>query len=366
MTLTECGQPMSKSYAEEAGEEALGTNPVGVGPFRFASWEPGVKVVLERNPDFTWGPAYTHGGPPYIETLEIRGIVDHPTRQAALEAGEIDLSEITIEDTDRITSTGQFEMMELIPGASADSVYMNLTRAPFDDIRVRKALNMAIDRDLLIKVMFAGEAEPMVGILSPATIGYCEDAAKIGYHYDLEAAKDLMAQAGYTPGEDGMLQKDGEPLVLVSPIYSFVEKLGTVLQEQYKALGVQIDLQQGETNAVYGQAMGGDFDIFLSGFLNDDATMLNWMFASYMVGGYNFSQLNDPVMDEYLSTMTSTTDPDVNSEAACQVQVYAVEQAYTVPLYVAKLVTAVNSDLQGVSWKSYNHYELFDAYYVSE
>jgi len=366
MTMSSCQQPMSKAYAEEVGDEGLATNPIGVGPFRFASWEPGVKVVLERNPDFVWGPPHTHGGPPYIETLEIHGIVDHATRLAALEAGEMDLTEITSEDVERLLSTGQFQILELLPGSGADSVFMNVSKPPFDDIRVRRALNMAIDRDLLIEVMFAGDAEPMTGILSEGTIGYCPDAAEIGYTYDLGRAKELMAEAGYTPGPDGMLEKDGEPLVLVMPVYSFVEKLSVLVQEQLKALGVQVKLEQGETNAVYADAMAGNFDLFLSGFLYQDASLLEWMFSSKNIGAYNFSQLSDPKMDELLTTMMTTADPETSLQAACDVQVYAVEQAYTVPLYVAKLQTAISNDLKGVVWFRYGVYELFDAYLETE
>jgi len=366
MAFGSCAMPMSKSYAEEVGEEGLGTHPVGVGPFRFVSWEPGVKVVLERNPEFTWGPSYTHGGPPYIETLDIRGIVDHTTRQAALEAGEIDLSEITSEDVERVLSTGQYQVLDFLPGSGADSVFMNVSKPPFDDIRVRQALNMAIDRDLIIKVMFAGDAKIMTEILSPPTIGYCDEAADLGYSYDLEKAKELMAEAGYTPGPDGMLQKDGEPLVFVMPVYSWVEKLAILVQEQFKALGVQVELQQAEASVAYDQVMGGDFDIFLSGFLNEDASLMDWMFNSMGVGGYNFSQLSDPKMDELLTTMLSTTDPETNLRAACDVQVYAVEQAYTVPMYVAKLSTAVSNELEDVLWFRYSRYELIDAYFEAE
>jgi len=366
MAFGSCTMPMSKAYAEEVGEEGLGTNPVGVGPFRFVSWEPGVNVVLERNPDFAWGPSYTHGGPPYIETLDIRGIVDHTTRQAALEAGEIDLSEITSEDVERVLSTGQYQVLEFLPGSGADSVFMNVSKPPFDDIRVRQALNMAIDRDLIIKVMFAGDAKIMREILSPPTIGYCDEAADLGYSYNLEKAKELMAEAGYTPGEDGMLQKDGEPLVLVMPVYSWVEKLSILVQEQFKALGVQVELQQDEASVAYGHVMGGDFDIFLSGFLNEDASLMDWMFNSMGIGGYNFSQLSDPKMDELLTTMLSTTDPETNLRAACDVQVYAVEQAYTVPMFVAKLSTAVSNELKDVLWFRYSRYELMDAYFETE
>ncbi len=366
MAFGACGQPMSKAYAEEVGDDELGTNPVGVGPFRFKSWEPAVKVVLERNPDFSWGPSFTHGGPPYIETLEIHGIVDHALRQAALEAGEIDLTEIAHEDAERVESTGQFQILDLVPGSGADSVFMNNAKPPFDDIRVRQALNLAIDRDLLIKVMFAGEAEIMRGILSPPTIGYCGEAAELGYTFDLEKAKELMAEAGYTPGSDGMLQKDGEPLVLVMPVYSFVEKLGILVQEQYKALGVQVELEQGETNAVYADAMSGNFDIFLSGFLYEDASLMEWMFSSANIGAYNFGQISDPKMDELLTTMINTTDPETNLQAACDIQVYAVEQAFTVPLYVAKLSSAVSNELKGVVWFRYGRYELFDAYLETE
>jgi len=361
-----CGQPMSKAYAEEVGDEELGINPIGVGPFRFQSWEPGISVVLERNPDFTWGPSFTHEGPPYIETLEIRSIYDHTLRLAALEAGELDLTEISRQDVERVLSTEQFQVLELVPGGSADSVIMNQAKPPLDDIRVRQALNMAIDRDLLNMVMEDGTAEPIRGLLSSGTQGYCAEAAEFGYDYNLERAKELMAEAGFTPGADGMLQKDGEPLVLIMPVYSFYEKLSTLVQEQYKALGVQVELELGEVNVVMDDVMAGNFDIYLTAYLFENTSLLEWMFSSSMIGMYNFSGINDPKMDDLLSTMMTTMDSETNLRAACDIQIHSVEQAYTVPLYLASAPTAVNSELKGVRWDRYYHYDLFDAYFETE
>ena len=360
-----CGQPMSKAYAQEAGDE-LGSKPIGAGPFRFKSWEPGVKVVLERNPDFSWGPSFTHGGPPYIETLEIRGIFDHSLRLAALEAGELDLTEITIVDVERVKSTGQHQVLEMLPGGSADSVLMNQTRPPLDDLRVRQALNLALDRDLLNKVMENGKAEPIHGLLSSSTRGYCAEAAEHGYDFDLEKAKELMAEAGYTPRDDGMLQKDGEPLVLVMPVFSFYEKMAVLVQEQYKALGVQVELEQGEVNMIMDEVMQGNFDLYITAYLFEDTSLLEWMFSSNMIGAYNFSQISDPKMDELLATMMTTMDAEVNSQAACDIQIHAVEQAYTVPIYLAKAYTPVGNDLKGVRWFRYGRYDLFDAYLETE
>jgi len=175
-----------------------------------------------------------------------------------------------------------------------------------------------------------------------------------------------MAEAGFTPGADGILQKDGEPLVLVMPVYSFYEKLSTLVQEQYKELGVQVELELGEVNVVMDEVMAGNFDIYLTAYLFENTSLLEWMFSSSMIGMYNFSGINDPKMDDLLSTMMTTMDSETNLRAACDIQIHSVEQAYTVPLYLASAPTAVNSELKGVRWDRYYHYDLFDAYFETE
>jgi len=356
-----CGEPMSKAYAEKAGDD-LAKKPVGVGPFKFVSWEPGVKVVLERNPDFNWGPSYTHGGPAYIQNIEYRTVLDQATLLAAVESGESHWSYINNTDSVRVAKTGLARIQQVTLQGNIHTLMMNVEHAPLSDIRVRQALGMAIDRDVLMKVVESGIAAPLAGALTSTTPGYCAEADALGFTYQLDKAKALMAEAGYTPGPDGILQKDGNPLELTLTYLSWKEKLATVLQEQLKALGVKVKMNTGETGTLIGQITKGEHDLAPLGW-EGPASVLFMNYDSKTVGFANAARVKDPKLDTLLETMMGTTDAAVNAKAACDAQKMILEQAYGVNLYASMMSAAASNLVEDIRWPAGSILYLFDAYF---
>ncbi len=103
--------PMPQAAVERMGDD-FARNPISVGPFKFKEMVTGEKVVLERNPDYTWGPEWTRGGPPYIETVEFRIIPEYSTQLAGLEAGEVDRIFVENKDLERILNSGEFQVFQ--------------------------------------------------------------------------------------------------------------------------------------------------------------------------------------------------------------------------------------------------------------
>jgi peptide/nickel transport system substrate-binding protein len=360
-------QPLSKAYFERVGEQEFGRNPVGVGPFKFKEWIRGEKIVLERNPDFSWGPAYTHGGPAYIETIELLVIPEYATIMAGLEAREITHAWIQTNDVKRIKEGDQFEVFERLVQGISPMIVLNNGKPPFDDVRVRQAFSLAVDRRVLIDVVLQGGGQIQYGPISPSVRGYWPGVEYIGYGYDLEQAKALMAEAGYTAGADGILEKDGEPLRLTLKAPAAAPehvKVATILQEQYKALGVEVTLQQEEGGVMGAEMLAGDFNFAVYGVGWADSSLLFALFHSSMIGGMNSSFVNDPQLDALLAQMLFTADPKVNASAGNDAQRYIVEQALVIPLYTSVRYLAVDSAVQGVLPIDTFIVELFDAYIV--
>lgn len=360
-----CSAPLSKAYAESAGDK-LAKAPIGVGPFKFKEWQAGVKVILERNPDFVWGPTYTHGGPAYIQTVEYRNVADAATQLAAIEANQVQWAGIDNLDAARIKGLGTHNVLQVVLGGSVNTLLMNNKKPPLDDIRVRKAINMAIDRQVLIKVVAGGAGTPMLGAVTANTAGYCADADKLGYSFDAAKAKALMQEAGFTYGSDGMASKDGKPLVMKMPFFSFREKLSTLVQEQLKAIGIKVELAPGEQSQIVGDLGKGNFDLFAGGLNFNDGSVLNFMFNSAMAATMmNGSKYTDPDLDKVLATMMTTTDAAVNAKAACDAQKSVVEKAVNAPLYGDTMSAAVSNKVSGIRWPNPSLIELFDAYFVT-
>jgi peptide/nickel transport system substrate-binding protein len=362
-------QPLSPAAVEEHGDQ-YGRHPVGVGPYMLKEWATGDKIVLERNPDYTWGPNFVHEGPPLIETIEFRLIPETATLISAMEAGEIDLAELESRSVARIEETGTFQVWDWFYQGMAPALFPNTSRPPFDDVKVRQALNLALDREAIIKVVLGeGNGTPQLGPASPSMGGYWPGVEYIGYPFDLEKAKELMVEAGYTYDDDGMLLKDGEPFEVelgFSPSFrDYATSVAQVVQQQLQALGIAVELGMYEWGVFITMGASGEADLGLVGYNYWDVDILNQFYHTN--SGMNMSHYSDPVLDEYLDNMRTSMDQEDRQKWADEAQRRIVEQAVVVPIFTSKEYKAVSDRVQGeIPRLPITRLWLNDAYLVTE
>jgi peptide/nickel transport system substrate-binding protein len=360
-------QPLPKAYIEKVGEEEYSRHPIGLGPYKFKEWRTGERIILERNPDFNWGPAYAHAGPAYIEFVEFRFLPEYSTRLAGLESGEIDAALIRNKDVERIKGLGSFDVVPIEFQGAGPYLLFNVSAPPFDDIRVRKAFNLAVNREELIKAVTLGYGEPLWGLITPATYGHWEGDKEIGYGYDLEAAKALMAEAGYQLNSAGLLEKDGQPFELtfkVSPSDRGDSiKTAQVIAEQFKKLGVKLNIEQLEYGVMQTAVASGDYTLSISSWGWAEAQIIAPLFLSFMIGGMNESHVNDPKFDPILLDVYSQPNRELLQQKLNEAQRYVIEQAYTAPLFTIQQHLALSHRVANVMVRPVTEeVELFDAY----
>lgn len=243
--------PLSEKAYTTMDNDELALAPISCGPYTLESWERGSKFVLKRNPEYNWGPEMgdLNGGPWYFETVEIYTIPEYQTILSGLEAGELDYGALETRDVELIESTGNFTILEATQQGPRPFFLFNTEQKPFDDVKVRQAFNQAVDRDAFIQILTQGTATYLYGPLTPSQIGYWDGVEQIGYKLDLEKAKALMQEAGYTYDANNMLlTPEGQPFTLTVntlPVESWV-KAAEILGEQLKALGVAVEISQKE------------------------------------------------------------------------------------------------------------------------
>ena len=205
--------PVSPTAVKRLGNQGFARAPVGAGPFRFVSWEEGRQVVLERFDKYNWAPGYNvHTGPSSVQRIISRFIGDASTRVAALEAGEIDISDATpILDMKRFGETRGYGTMIGNAAGIPFGLELNGSRGIFADVRVRRALAMAVDRKALSDNLFFGLIDPAYGPLSMGTPGYWAGAQEM-YKADPKAAMALLDDAGWRPGPGDVRVKEGQRL----------------------------------------------------------------------------------------------------------------------------------------------------------
>jgi peptide/nickel transport system substrate-binding protein len=361
--LTASGYLMPLSQAAVmAGEDTYGRQPISVGPYRFKEWRTGEYIVLERNPDFNWGPAFAQKGPYYLETIEFRFLPDPATTLAVLEAGGIDVSTIAGKDVAVIQETGQFEIYAApLAGASPMGVF-NVKRPPFDDRRVRQAFNLAVNRTPLIQAAQQGHAQVQHGPISPAVPGYWPGIEEISYNYDLVQAKALLVEAGYQPNALGALEKEGQPLAFPLLVSQFTTD-AEVLSEQYQAIGADVSIEVMDSGSLFNRASTGDFQMMLISIEYPDADILYLLYHSH---GSLPIGLADAELDQILDRTRSTIDPAQRQEWVNQAQARIVKQAYMLPLYAPTIYTAVNRRVKDIITRPDGSFIFSNAYIERE
>ncbi|MDP0927630.1 ABC transporter substrate-binding protein [Paracoccus onubensis] len=237
---------LPKAQVEEKGD-AFFDAPVGAGPFMLKNWARGSRIELEKNPN------YWQEGKPYVDDAVLEIVTEPSARVIKLEAGEVDvaldppLNQLEDLDGKDGISTGQ-----IIP-YRADFVQLNTTREPFDDERVRKALNMAIDKDALVQGVLYGAGEPAAAAMP--VMAYA-DPELAPYPYDPAAAKELLAEAGYADGFEAQL--------LVDSGAATSRNAAITLQAMLQQVGVRVEVQMLEGGTQWETTKSGNYDMSVS------------------------------------------------------------------------------------------------------
>src|SRR5690606_16111522 len=216
---------LNAAIVPEEAVDTLANAPVGSGPFRFAAWEPGSRIILERFE------GYWDGDLPYLDRVEFRFIDNPATAMAALQAGDVDLiPRMNGSDAARLEADERFRVVSG-PQNLVQLMAMNNAVEPFDDPRVRQAVLHAVDRDTIITGVSWGFGTPIGTHMTPV-LAYYNPATEQVYPYDPERARELLREAGYEQGFDAVLS-------LPEP-YSLHIQSGEIIAEQLAAVGIRL------------------------------------------------------------------------------------------------------------------------------
>jgi len=222
----------------------FGEAPIGTGPFKFDTYEPGASITYARNEAY-WG------GAPLLETVQVRIIPEAAVALVEMEAGTVDAILVEPKDVQAMTDLGLVIENSVSPGSEMMSI--NLSQSPTDELLVRQALALAIDRDAIIAAVLFGFAEKSNGGVTSDSPFYNADIPLI--EYDPEQAGALLDEAGWVMGDDGIRERDGQPLrlALLSSDFADWGLFNQIFQEQLRVVGVDTEITTLEWNAMLDQ-----------------------------------------------------------------------------------------------------------------
>ncbi len=327
-------------YPQEA-EEQLSTQPVGTGPFILKSWQPNNEIVLERFADY-WQPELVQ-----LNQVTLRIIPEPATMVSNLLTGHVDLvPRLEPDYLHQVEGNAQLKIVES-PMALVQLLAINNARPPFDDIRVRQALNYAIDREQIIEGAAWGKGQPIGSNLSPAMGAWYKDLTDY-YPHDPEKAKQLLAEAGYPDGFSATLY-------LPAP-YPLHRSAGEICADQLAAIGIHVDIQVIEwatwLEKVY---TNRDFDLTVIGL--DGRLDPHTVLARYeSTSSRNFGNFNSPEYDRLLAQGLRETDMAARQEIYHQLQTLLAQEASNVYLMDPSQLAVMRKDVTG--WRNYPVYVL--------
>jgi peptide/nickel transport system substrate-binding protein len=308
----------SPAALEEYGDD-IDTNPVGTGPFKFVSFLP-EDQRHERNEDY-WG------GAPYLEGMHVQVIPDHISRMLALESGTVDAALWVPEvEIDRLVEAG-FNMQSE-PGQNWTAFNLNPNNPPLDDIRVRQAIMMALDREAFMEPVWHGRAIVNRTGLPPESPYFDESIEP--WEYNPERAMELLEEAGWMPtGSGGIREKDGELLELYFPVGADIPRpqVALIAQDQLRQVGIALDVSVIETFSFYEKTYNCEHDMTYSSnsFITlDPALYFNDFHSENANVPWCFP---DPELDALIEEGRSITDEARRQEVYSEIQQMLIDKA---------------------------------------
>ena len=338
-SISSPGVSIYDSEATEAAGDQFGMDPavtVGTGPFEFSSWSFNNQLVLTRNEDYWKGASGLPG-------VVIKIIPDTETQSMMFESGELDILDLdyAADSVDRFTETYPDQIVQ---GPRVGIVYftMNFNKEPFQDVRVRKAVQMSIDRQAILDALYGGRGQVEQGIFPHGLIGFNPDQEEI--KYDPEAAKALLAEAGYADGFDMEIAADSSASDTMTMALEIVS-------DQLAEVGINAEIKNYDESTWLETRKSGELGSFMSTWSADYNDPDNFIYTFFgneektRIRSINYPDTE--VMERVAKARTIVNEDERLAEYKALEEKIIHEDAAWVPMFSRLHLFAVSKRVQG-------------------
>jgi peptide/nickel transport system substrate-binding protein len=343
--------PISPTAVEKWGDD-FGDHVVGAGPMMLGEWDHEAgEIKLERFEDYHWAPDFFENrGPAYINSMVWKVIEDTPARALAFEAGEVHIvSGLTLDDIARLSEDPENTLWKFPVGGITDNQEFNLLKPPGDDIRVREALVRAVDRKTLNDVINYGLFEVPETPFLKGLVCY-DNSYRDLWAYDPERSAELLDEAGWVIGEDGIREKDGEKLHLTAVWWAGDDDSALIyIQSEWKKIGVELEPVYIDYNAFWEEAPKGEYNLYNGSKSGADPDIARLKYSTDAI--WNFSHISDPQLDQWLADGLASGDLSERCENYRKVQQYIVENYLHLAFTSAYNLMISTNDLVGLKYR---------------
>ncbi|MGI8486661.1 MAG: ABC transporter substrate-binding protein [Thermomicrobiales bacterium] len=336
--------------AHEAQGPALFEAPIGSGPFRFVSWQKGAEIQMAKYE------GYWLAGQPYLDKVIFPIVADANTRVVQLQSGDMDIASdvpyTQIETLDAVENIS----VQVAPVGRVDYIAINHTREPFGDVNVRKAINLAIDKQVIIDVVLAGKGQVAQSGL-PRMLDWNDTIQP--YPYDMEQAKVLLAQSAVPDGFKttlGVTAGDAEHTAIA-----------TIVKDQLAVVGIEIEIYEQESATLYVDKFQGlDYELVIQYHTTDiidPSQITRYALAPRADGsGALWTGYVNERCNELAQAAQIEQDPEKRRAMYFEIQQITFDAAYIAYLYFPDSRTAVRSGIQGFEVLPTANYRMWEVW----
>ncbi len=337
---------VSQAAVMHFGED-FGTNPVGTGPFKFVQWDRNDQIILESNVSH-WA------GKPAIDKLVFRSIPDNAERLMELQQGNLHAMEFPNPDELALIQSDPMLVLVKQPSLNVGYLAMNMEKPPFDNLKVRLAINHAFNKAEIIESLYQGTGIPAKNPIPPALWSY--DDTIEDYPYDPDRAKELLAEAGYPDGFETTLWA----LSIPRPYIPKGQELAEILQAELLNIGIKATIVTHDWSTYINKTEYGEHDMAMLGWSAgpDPDNFLYYLLskATAQKPALNIAFYKSDEMQDVLDRARTSTDRDERIELYKMAQAIFHRDVPWVPLAHAQRLLVIDKRVQNlklapVGWK---------------
>ncbi|MFP3126695.1 ABC transporter substrate-binding protein [Ectobacillus funiculus] len=357
---------VSPTAAEKYGDQFV-KHPVGTGPYKFVSWTENADIVVEKNKDYHWGPSIVENKEaPYLDKITFKIIPEEATRIGSVQSGQVLAAEtVPPQNIVSLKNDPKTQLLQVNTIGLPYTLFFNQRKSPWNDVRARKAVQLAVDVDAIVKTLYFNTYSRAWSPLTPGILGY-DESLENRNTLDVEKANKLLDELGYIKGADGIRVKDGKKLTLNyvdgTPNREKRNDIAVIIQQQLKKIGIKVEINITKDIASVVQ-QNADYDLYGNSQVNSDPNALRAFYHSTTpeeeatvkrLGGGS-----DPELDQLLEAGTVELDQEKRIAIYKKVQQKIIEEAWIIPIYVFPYTVAASKSVNGITFDSLG-YPLFN------
>ncbi|HUG13906.1 MAG TPA: ABC transporter substrate-binding protein [Thermomicrobiales bacterium] len=350
------------------GKDGYASDPIGTGPFKLLEWRPAEQTTLEAYDDY-------FRGRPNLDFFREEIVPEASVRTIALERGDSDHAvwPLVAEDHLRLMADDRFLVLRA-PSAAINHFPLNNDHPPLSEIAVRQAMMWAVDRDRLINDLEQGLAVLATSNLSPALVYYYETDV-VQYSHDPDRARQILDDAGWAVGSDGIRAKDGVRLEFVCTVITGDQRRkpeAEIVQQDLLAVGIDMSIEEAPVATIIEQLTQPGVQM--------QSSLFNWTYGGdsgepdargtlRSDGARNYSHYRNPRVDELLDAGVATTEPEERRAAYAEIQQIVAEEVPFLFIMFWEWIQIFNTRVKGVPESSPNTngpYRLVHTYWIDE